>query len=100
VNDFNGGIDPKLIFRMIGWGLAIAVTGFLNFTAWVWASIAGFRFSTKWGLLNLLLYPLMPLVFGFWISRKFGWRSAVMTLLCVCLVIGFSIPFYQTIKSF
>ena len=100
VNDFNGGIDPRLIFRMIGWGLAIAVAGFLNFTAWVWASIAGFRFSTKWGLLNLLLYPLMPLVFGFWISRKFGWRSAVMTLLCVCLVIGFSIPFYQTIKSF
>lgn len=100
VNDFNGGIDPRLIFRMIGWGLAMVVAGFLNFTAWVWASIAGFRFSTKWGLLNLLLYPLMPLVFGFWISRKFGWRSAVMTLLCVCLVIGFSVPLYQTIKSF
>jgi hypothetical protein len=99
-NDFNLGVDSKLIFRMIGWGLAVAVAGFLNFIAWVWSSIAGFRFSTKWGLLNLLLYPLMPLAFGFLISRKFGWRSAVMTLLGVCLLIGFSIPFYQTIRSF
>ena len=99
-NDFKELLDPKLIFRLIGWGLAIAVAGFFNFIAWIWASIAGFRFGTKWGLLNLLLYPLMPLAFGFLVSRKLGWRSAVMTLISVCLVIGFSIPFILTIRSF
>ncbi len=99
-NEFKESLDPKLIFRLIGWGLAIAVAGFFNFIAWIWASIAGFRFGTKWGLLNLLLYPLMPLAFGFLVSRKLGWRSAVMTLISVCLVIGFSIPFILTIRSF
>ena len=99
-NDFKELVDSKLILRLIGWGLGIAVVGFFNFIAWIWASIAGFRFSTKWGLLNLLLYPLMPLAFGFLVSRKFGWRSAVMTLISVCLMIGFSIPFILTIRAF
>lgn len=99
-NDFQKSLNPKLIFRMVGWGLALAVAGFFNFVAWVWASIAGFRLNTKWGLLNLLLYPLMPLVFGFLVSRKFGLRSAVMTLASVCLAVGFSIPFVLTIRMF
>ena len=99
-NDFSGSVDPQLVFQMIGWGLAIAVAGFFNFIAWIWASIAGFRLNTKWGVLNLLLYPLMPLVFGLLISRNFGLRSAVMTLMSVGLLIGFSIPFYLVIRSF
>jgi len=99
-NDFNEGIDPKLVLRMMGWGMAIAVAVFLNFIAWIWAIIAGFRLDTKWGLLNLLMYPLLPLVFGFFVSRKLGWRSAVMTLLCVSLMIGVFVPFVQTINSF
>ncbi|MGI9467962.1 MAG: CotH kinase family protein [Rubripirellula sp.] len=99
-NDFNEGIDPKLVLRMMGWGMAIAVAVFLNFVAWIWAIIAGFRFDSKWGLLNLLMYPLLPLVFGFFVSRKLGWRSAVMTLLCVSLMVGVFVPFIQTIRSF
>jgi spore coat protein CotH len=99
-NNFNEGIDPKLVLRMMGWGMAIAFAVFLNFIAWIWAIIAGFRLDTKWGLLNLLMYPLLPLIFGFFVSRKLGWRSAVMTLLCVLLMIGVFVPFIQTIKSF
>ena len=99
-NNFNEGIDPKLVLRMMGWGMAIAFAVFLNFIAWIWAIIAGFRLDTKWGLLNLLMYPLLPLIFGFFVSRKLGRRSAVMTLLCVSLMIGVFVPFIQIIKSF
>ena len=99
-NDFNEGVDPKLVLRMMGWGLAIAFAVFLNFIAWVWTIIAGFRLNTKWGLLNLLMYPLLPVIFGFFVSRKLGRRSAVMTLLCVSLMVGVLVPFIQTIRSF
>ncbi len=99
-NDFNEGIDPTLVLRMMGWGLAIAFAVFLNFIAWVWTIVAGFRLNTKWGLLNLLMYPLLPVIFGFFVSRKLGRRSAVMTLLCVSLMVGVLVPFIQTIRSF
>jgi spore coat protein CotH len=99
-NDWNGQVNPAAIFKLLGWGAAIAAAGFLNFIAWVWSSIAGFRLNIKWGLFNLFLYPVAPLIFGFFVNRGFGRRSAIMTLLCVSLLIGFIIPFVQVIRSF
>ena len=98
-NQFNQGLDSKVVLRIAGWALAIVFAGFLNLIACIWSSVAGFRLSSKWGLLNLFIYPLLPLVFGFLISRKLGLRSAVMTLLCILLMIGFFVPFIQSIKA-
>lgn len=99
-NDFNQGLDRKLVIQTAAWGLAIVFAAFLNLIVCIWASVSGFRSSPKWGLLNLFLYPLSPLVFGFLISRKHGLRSAVLTLLCVSLMIGFVFPFIQAVSSF
>jgi spore coat protein H len=98
-NDFNEGVDPKLVFRLVGWGITLIFACFLNLIACIWSSVAGFRLSRKWGLLNLFLYPLLPWVFGFLISRKLGLRSAVITLLCVSLMVGLFVPFIQTVRS-
>lgn len=98
-NDFSQPLEPKLVIRIAGWGLAIVFAGFLNLSACIWSCIAGFRSGKKWGLLNLFMYPLLPLIFGFLISRNLGWRSAVMTLFSVSLLIGFVVPFIQTIRS-
>ena len=99
-NDFNSGVDPGMFVVFFFWGFVLLFAGCLNLVALIWSGIAGFRVSAKWGLLNLLVYPLMPLIFGFFVSRKSGWRSATMTLVCVALLIGSLVPFILTILSF
>ncbi|MGK0186142.1 MAG: spore coat protein H [Verrucomicrobiales bacterium] len=57
-----------------------AIALLLNVIAWVWAVAVGFRGSVLWGVFNLLLFPITPLIYGFGIRKDLGKRAAIATL--------------------
>ena len=69
-------------------GISALVVLMLNAAAWLWGVIAGFRSSGKWGMANLMLYPISPLIFGFYAQKERGRKAAVVTLICSCLFIA------------
>jgi spore coat protein CotH len=77
--------------EIIGWGIAILSVLLLNFSGWVWGVVAGFRGSILWGFLNMLFYPLTPVIYGFGVRKELGRRSAMWalfcTLCCVALIV-------------
>ncbi|MCH2385232.1 MAG: CotH kinase family protein [Pedosphaera sp.] len=77
--------------EIIGWCIAILSVLFLNFSGWVWGVVAGFRGSILWGFLNMLFYPLTPVIYGFGVRKELGRRSAMWalfcTLCCVALIV-------------
>jgi hypothetical protein len=77
--------------EIIGWGIAILSVLLLNFSGWLWGVVAGFRGSILWGFLNMLFYPLTPVIYGFGVRKELGRRSAMWalfcTLCCVALIV-------------
>ena len=71
------GKKPRFPVRaVIGLLIALAVVWLLNFVGWIWGVVAGFRGSVGWGFLNLLFYPITPLIYGFRIRKELGRRAA------------------------
>lgn len=86
--DWNRQFQAELIARWIGVGLVFLLALALNGIAWIWSAIAGVRDSAKWGLLNLFLYPVAPLVYGFGVRKDMGRGAAIMTACSVFLFVG------------
>jgi len=59
--------------------------------AWCWGLYAGFRSTPSWGFLNMLFYPVTPLVYGFHVRKDLGRRAAIMVLGSFVLFIGAAI---------
>ena len=55
----------------------------LNLGVYIWAAVAGFRGSAGWGFLNLLFYPVAPLIYGLGIRKDHGKRPAIAVLVSV-----------------
>ena len=73
--------------QILPWIVAISTVMLLNLSGWLWGVIAGFRGSAMWGFLNLLFYPLAPIIYGFAIQKTLGRRSAIWSLFCIaCMV--------------
>lgn len=81
-----GGIPPGLATTLIGVGLAMLVALGLNAGAWLWGVIAGFRGSTLWGCLNLFLYPMTTLAYGFYARKELGRGAAILTSVAVAVL--------------
>lgn len=65
-----------------------AVLGLLlNLVACLWGVVAGFRGGLGWGLLNLLLYPVALLVYGFRGRRDLGRRPALLALVGLVILL-------------
>ncbi len=79
--------NGDIIQTWIAIGISALVVLLLNAGAWLWSVVAGFRASGKWGCANMVLYPIMPLVFGFHSQKALGRKAAIMTLACSCLFI-------------
>jgi hypothetical protein len=69
--------------KIIGFSIAMAVLLCLHFIGLIWGVVAGFRSSLKWGLLNLVFYPVAPTIYGFRIQRALGIRAASWVLFSV-----------------
>ncbi|MDP6447818.1 MAG: hypothetical protein QF805_28750, partial [Pirellulaceae bacterium] len=66
---WNKGPGAEAVFKWLAFGVAFFVVSLINCAAWISGAIAGFRDSNRWGILNLLFYPLAPLVFGFGLRK-------------------------------
>lgn len=53
----------------------------MNLGAYIWSAIAGFKGSTTWSVLNLVFYPVSPMIYGFAVRRDLGRRSGLATLI-------------------
>jgi len=74
--------------KMIGFALAaIGVIG-LNAIGLLWSTVAGFRASFAWGFLNLVCYPIAPVVYGFGVRKELGRRSAIWAVFCSACVLA------------
>jgi len=80
-------LSPKLVAKWIGFRAAFLFAGMLNGTAWLWALIAGLRDSTRWGFLNMVLYPIAPIVYGFHKRKDLGRGAAIMVVCSFALLI-------------
>ena len=78
-------------------GIIAFLVALLNLGAWVWGVIAGFRRGAGWGILNLVFYPVAPLLFGFFVcpdkGRRSAWMCLISTLLTILVVIASSLFF-------
>ena len=72
--------NPWPISEWLGVIVWFAVAMILNAAAWLWAGIAGFRTSNRWGGLNLICYPIAPMIYGFHKRPDLGRGSAILTL--------------------
>ncbi len=77
--NWDGQVPPEVVVRWIAVGLVFLFALLLNAIAWIWSAIAGIRDSTKWGLLNLFLYPIAPIIFGVAVRKDMGRGAAIMT---------------------
>ena len=68
--------------------LAFPLLLLLNGSGWLWGVAAGFRNSTMWGLLNALLFPVCPLVYGFFVHRELGRRAGWWVLFCAASMVA------------
>ena len=75
-----GGMPSGLLKLLIAIGIALVIAGLLNVAAYLWGVIVGFRASKTWGLLNMFLYPISPVVYGFRSHKDLGRRAAIMTV--------------------
>ena len=55
---------------------------------YIWAAVAGFRGRVGWGFLNLnlLIYPVTPMIYGFGIRKDLGRRAAIATLISASIL--------------
>lgn len=83
-----GEIPEFPVRAIIRWSCALGLVLFLNFAGWVWGAICGFRSKPAWGFLNLLFYPLTPVVYGFVVRRDLGRWAACWTLFSVGSVLA------------
>ena len=80
----------EVLKMLVGWftgpriGLLVAlpVVLLLNGSGWMWGVIAGFRKSVVWGLANAAMFPLSPLIYGFFVRRELGKHTAWWVLFC------------------
>ena len=80
-----GGLPD--VQKWIAAGIALVVAVLLNVAAYIWTLVAGFRGSVGWGILNLLLYPVTPVIYGFGIRKDLGKRSAIAALISVGILV-------------
>ena len=80
----NGGL-PGL---WIGIGMAFLIALGANGLAWLFGLFAGFKGGNGWGIANMFLYPLSPMVFGFAVRRDLGLRSAIAATVALGLMIA------------
>ena len=80
--------DPPEPAQIIGWGLAVLGLLGVNGIAWLWGGVAGFRGSVGWGFLNLFVYPVTPMIYGFRIRKDLGRRPAIMAVVGVLWLVG------------
>jgi spore coat protein CotH len=66
--------------------IAIGAVMVVNFGVYIWAAVAGFNGSAAWGILNLLFYPVAPIVYGFTVRTDLGQRAAIAALGSVVLL--------------
>ncbi len=85
-----GPMPPSaaMVFTLLGIVVAFLLGGVVNVAACIWGVIAGSRRNTLWCLLNLFLYPIAPIIFGVFVDRVAGFRSAVMTMFAVVLMVA------------
>ncbi|HIK91072.1 MAG TPA: hypothetical protein EYG03_03640 [Planctomycetes bacterium] len=77
----------KVMVKLVGFAAAFLFAGMLNAVAWLWASIAGSRDSTRWVLLNMFLYPVAPIIYGFHKRKDIGRPAAIMVTCSFALMI-------------
>ncbi len=82
-----GEMPPGTIKQWIGIAVAIGIALLLNFAAYIRGIIVGFRGSVGWGCLNLFLYPITPLYYGYKVRADLGRKSARMVLWCIGILI-------------
>lgn len=73
--------------RTIGFAIALVILLLLHFVGWIWGGVAGFRSGIKWGLLNLVFYPITPAIYGFGVQQALGKRAAMWVVGCVIGVV-------------
>ena len=80
-------LPRKVVAKWVGFGAAFLFAGTLNAVAWLWALIAGVRHSARWGFLNMALYPIAPIVYGFHKRKDLGQGAAIMAVCSFALLI-------------
>lgn len=88
-----GPMPPSaaMVFTVLGIAVAVLFGSFVNVAAWIWGVISGSRKNTLWCLLNLFLYPIAPIIFGIFVDKVAGFRSAVMTMFAVVLMVAITL---------
>ena len=80
----NGGLPGLWIAIGIAFLIALGANGL----AWLFGLFAGFKGGNGWGIANMFLYPLSPMVFGFAVRRDLGLRSAIAATVALGLMIA------------
>ncbi len=94
-----GDMKRLPVRRIIGLAIAFGAGLLLNLVGWVWSLVAGFRGSVGWGLLNLFLYPIAPMVYGFSIRKDLGRRSAILALLNTACGVAWLVTVIVTVRA-
>ena len=101
--DYNDPAIPEAyIFALLELGMLFVLMGLIHLGIWVWGVVAGFRLGSTWGLLNLLLYPMAPIVFGFLVSPENGRRVATICLFAILMTLtmtGLSLAFFDQLVA-
>ncbi len=66
-------------------GIGGGLGGLLVVIGWIWLVVMGFQDSVLWGILNLLLFPILAIVFG---AMHWPKTQVPLVLLIVGLVLG------------
>ena len=72
--------------KLLGAGIPVIAALLLNMIVYIWAAVAGFRGRVGWGFLNLLIYPITPIIYGFGIRKDLGRRAAIATLISASIL--------------
>jgi spore coat protein H len=67
--------------KLLGAGIPLIAALLLNLIVYICAAVAGFKGSVGWGILNLLTYPIAPMIYGIRIRKDLGRRAAIATLI-------------------
>lgn len=94
---FMADIEPFPVRKMIGFAGAFLLLLLLSLVGWIWGMITGFKGSTGWGILNIFLFPVAPMIYGFGVRKDLGRRSAWWATLCAA---GFAIWLVTAIIMF